>query len=225
MKAMIIGVALGLAALGAAPSIAEAGTLTIDVQKEVAVSTTGAYGNLGWNHAYDWVGTGEFGNFSSIFGFDLSSLPKNATITDITFSAYHNYTGNVANGASSDNATVGAAIGTSNDWNPNSITEYNTFGNVLAQLDENSSNLNMYQTWNLGAVSATNGYLTVDLMALSKGWNDYQPVTGNPALGAYLTVSYTSAVPELSTWVMMLAGFAGLGFVAYRRNQVALTLA
>jgi hypothetical protein len=28
-----------------------------------------------------------------------------------------------------------------------------------------------------------------------------------------------SAVPELSTWAMMLLGFAGLGFVAHRRNS------
>lgn len=30
-----------------------------------------------------------------------------------------------------------------------------------------------------------------------------------------------STVPELSTWVMMLAGFAGLGFFGYRRNHSA----
>jgi hypothetical protein len=29
----------------------------------------------------------------------------------------------------------------------------------------------------------------------------------------------TAGVPELSTWGMMLAGFAGLGFAGYRRNQ------
>jgi hypothetical protein len=31
--------------------------------------------------------------------------------------------------------------------------------------------------------------------------------------------SSVSGVPEASTWVMMLAGFAGLGFVGYRRNK------
>jgi hypothetical protein len=31
-------------------------------------------------------------------------------------------------------------------------------------------------------------------------------------------VEFTAAVPELSTWIMMILGFAGLGFVAYRRN-------
>jgi hypothetical protein len=31
-----------------------------------------------------------------------------------------------------------------------------------------------------------------------------------------------TGVPEVSTWAMMLAGFAGLGFVGYRRkNDVA----
>ncbi len=28
-----------------------------------------------------------------------------------------------------------------------------------------------------------------------------------------------AAVPEASTWVMMILGFAGLGFVTYRRRQ------
>jgi hypothetical protein len=33
-----------------------------------------------------------------------------------------------------------------------------------------------------------------------------------------LSVS-TTPVPEPSTWAMMLAGFAGLGFVAYRSSR------
>lgn len=31
-------------------------------------------------------------------------------------------------------------------------------------------------------------------------------------------VEFTTAVPEPSTWLMMIAGFAGLGFMAYRRK-------
>jgi PEP-CTERM motif len=50
---------------------------------------------------------------------------------------------------------------------------------------------------------------------------DYQfdPVSGGPN-GSNL-VSYqinVSAVPEPSTWAMMILGFAGIGFVAYRRK-------
>jgi PEP-CTERM motif len=34
-----------------------------------------------------------------------------------------------------------------------------------------------------------------------------------------LVSSITTAVPEPSTWAMLLLGFAGLGFMAYRRNN------
>jgi hypothetical protein len=38
-----------------------------------------------------------------------------------------------------------------------------------------------------------------------------------------VTITLADAVPETSTWAMMILGFAGIGFVAYRRkNKVAL---
>jgi hypothetical protein len=39
---------------------------------------------------------------------------------------------------------------------------------------------------------------------------------GTEALGTW---SLTSAVPEPSTWAMMILGFAGAGFMAYRRSR------
>jgi hypothetical protein len=39
--------------------------------------------------------------------------------------------------------------------------------------------------------------------------------------GIMLDAVAVSAVPELSTWAMMLIGFAGVGFVAYRRSKKA----
>jgi hypothetical protein len=45
----------------------------------------------------------------------------------------------------------------------------------------------------------------------------------NPGLEPWIMVSeaefLTAAVPEPSTWIMMIAGFAGLGLVAYRRKS------
>ena len=35
----------------------------------------------------------------------------------------------------------------------------------------------------------------------------------------YLFVNVKSTVPEASTWAMMLAGFAGLAFAAFRRTR------
>jgi hypothetical protein len=36
---------------------------------------------------------------------------------------------------------------------------------------------------------------------------------------ATISASFTTAVPEPSTWAMMILGFCGLGFMAYRRKQ------
>jgi hypothetical protein len=39
------------------------------------------------------------------------------------------------------------------------------------------------------------------------------------------TITMTAAVPEASTWAMMILGFAGLGYMAYRRRQIGETVA
>jgi PEP-CTERM motif len=36
---------------------------------------------------------------------------------------------------------------------------------------------------------------------------------------AFVDMTYTSAVPEPSTWAMLILGFAGVGFMAYRRKS------
>jgi hypothetical protein len=44
--------------------------------------------------------------------------------------------------------------------------------------------------------------------------------------GAIETLTISAAVPEPSTWAMMLLGFAGIGFMTYRRkNKMALNAA
>jgi hypothetical protein len=46
---------------------------------------------------------------------------------------------------------------------------------------------------------------------------DTDPLTG--------TITVSSAVPEPSTWAMMILGFAGLGFLAHRRRRMQRALA
>ena len=47
-----------------------------------------------------------------------------------------------------------------------------------------------------------------------------------PSLSGGLdTVNVAAAVPEPSTWAMMLLGFVGLGFVGYRRKRGAVRFA
>jgi hypothetical protein len=53
--------------------------------------------------------------------------------------------------------------------------------------------------------------------------NEFQFVVSGDQINIHtLTLNGSaSAVPEASTWVMMLAGFAGLGFLGYRRSKAA----
>lgn len=44
-------------------------------------------------------------------------------------------------------------------------------------------------------------------------------VNNSTAYGPALDLVNISAVPEISTWIMMLLGFAGIGFFAHRRSQ------
>jgi hypothetical protein len=63
-----------------------------------------------------------------------------------------------------------------------------------------------------GIDNAFNG--TGDVFFIDSTFNDGEfPV---PNGGQFGTVS---AVPELSTWAMMILGFCGIGFMAYRRKQ------
>ncbi|SIO46663.1 PEP-CTERM protein-sorting domain-containing protein [Bradyrhizobium erythrophlei] len=58
------------------------------------------------------------------------------------------------------------------------------------------------------------------------GFNDNAYV---PKLEPWIMLSevqfFSSAVPEPSTWIMMILGFAGLGFMTYRKRQSALATA
>ena len=51
-------------------------------------------------------------------------------------------------------------------------------------------------------------------------FNDLGPLGSNAPSGLLVTTS-ASAVPEPSTWAMMILGLAGIGFTAYRRKMRA----
>ena len=63
---------------------------------------------------------------------------------------------------------------------------------------------------------------------LAGEWTNPDPNNGNsPGIVSTLNIyaDFTAPIPEASTWAMMILGFAGVGFMAYRRrNQVSLRL-
>jgi hypothetical protein len=68
---------------------------------------------------------------------------------------------------------------------------------------------------------------SVDIFTLT-GFGDVDKIEILP-LGANVNVNDitigTPAVPELSTWAMMILGFLGVGLLAYRRKCTTLSLA
>jgi phospholipase/lecithinase/hemolysin len=50
-------------------------------------------------------------------------------------------------------------------------------------------------------------------------WDEIHPTAAGHLLTAEFALDALNAVPEVSTWAMMLVGFAGLGLAGYRRSQ------
>jgi PEP-CTERM motif len=89
-------------------------------------------------------------------------------------------------------------------------------------------NVEVLQNSNLLFNSSVTSYGQIvpfsDSLALSAGDTLRFEVTTGLGLqntGLDLTIS---AVPEPSTWAMMILGFAGVGFMAYRRKTTALVV-
>jgi PEP-CTERM motif len=64
--------------------------------------------------------------------------------------------------------------------------------------------------------------LSSPVQALFVEYSFGEAIGGNPfPNGAGVSEVFASAVPEPSTWAMMILGFLGVGFLAYRRNQAS----
>jgi hypothetical protein len=60
---------------------------------------------------------------------------------------------------------------------------------------------------------------TLALLGLTPGTYTYTFGTGQDADRVVVNIGNVSAVPEASTWAMLLLGFTGIGFMAYRRKN------
>jgi hypothetical protein len=69
------------------------------------------------------------------------------------------------------------------------------------------------------------GGLVETLVLGGFGFNITNPGGPNLEDGTFTIGTGVPAVPEPSTWAMMILGFCGLGFMAYRRKDAALRMA
>jgi len=104
--------------------------------------------------------------------------------------------------------TLGGSNGGDGNVDPSAKTTRVIFGNFVQDITLAS---NAGLTTQSFTFTTTGGNLT---FASLPGGNEFGPYVGN-----VLDNVQVSAVPELSTWGMMLIGFAGMGLLAYRRSK------
>ena len=120
--------------------------------------------------------------------------------------------------------------GTVNGLAITGISNYENASNQLKETLELDSKASGYVITSLSFSTSKDTYY---VGASYSGFFEYTPYYMTDSAGSVLEyrprdisispkITDTSAVPEASTWVMMLAGFAGLGFVGYRRSKAAL---
>ena len=91
-------------------------------------------------------------------------------------------------------------------------------------------NGNLFLSQSFNDLASAQAFFTADVLNLghfSNGATDVEllfseTMSSKEGFGftyALATTGAVSGVPEPSTWAMMLIGFAGLGFVAYRRTK------
>jgi PEP-CTERM motif len=100
-----------------------------------------------------------------------------------------------------------------------------TFNNYGTNSYPNNSNFAAYGPGNTfissGDLGNVNGFSLVSVTG--SGITDLKISNGTLGNSDWMfgvgELTYTSAVPEPSTWAMLLLGFAGVGFMAYRRKS------
>lgn len=103
--------------------------------------------------------------------------------------------------------------------NSTAITAYDANGNIIGSVT-NPTTGDVF----LGLVTADHSATISGLLFSLVGDEPYGFDVDNIQFGVGSQV-VAPTVPEPSTWAMMLAGFVGLGFAAYRRSQGAVSAA
>jgi len=176
---------------------------------------------------------GDFSFTTSLSGAQLSNLPAGTditgTVTPFTFPVL------ASSGFQQDNAgfPLGGAFGSSyfnvisgptvqiGTDAAGQITSWNISEGIFASypIGPGGNPNDFFNTYIVSTTTAGNAVLLTEDHNAGLG-----PNPGGVGLGSFGAV--IAPVPESSTWAMMILGFAGIGFMAYRRrNSTALRAA
>lgn len=173
-----------------------------------------------WDYYATANGTGQYVGWNTIYQNPniLFHLGGDTTVHSISFFVDNSYVGLVGG---PESIVVNGVTFNSNSW-------------TVTPLTPNSGNSGGAIQITIAGLSITSQDISVLLNPGPFGpdaiyYNQHPEIFGPNIPGdrePWLMVSEVqfngvNAVPELSTWIMMLLGFAGVGFVAYRRQRKA----
>jgi hypothetical protein len=193
--AMIAGLALVWGAFGASASLVSQNvTFTFNVVDADTLRLT-----------VDGVldATGNWAPVKFLDAFDIKNVGT-FSAAKATYLSNSQFEGGVAG-----KQVTGAGVGCANgggasacfDWTPNlSLTNHMVF------------NIDFTPTG--GGLNFSNPHLKIAFFI-----NDTDKKKTGDLLSAYFAPDQIASVPEPSTWAMMILGFAGVGFMAYRRKN------
>jgi PEP-CTERM motif len=111
-------------------------------------------------------------------------------------------------------ATIEYVFQGTGSWTLNSVAESGDF--AVEALTSS-----VFETYSLAdALGVTTGGLSIGPATYSTSGGDLTFAS----VDSISKLSFQAIVPEPSTWAMMLLGFAGLGFLAYRKREALATL-
>jgi hypothetical protein len=159
-----------------------------------------------WNFSYSMTNTTVAPWTASVgaFGFDTNPLLQGAGVG----------AGSFFNNASSGSISAGTSVDFCATAGPNCA------GTASNGLDPGETGTGTFFLDFFGSANAST------VITLSNWTARYQEITGPGVTGAsgighadVVITPFITPVPEPSTWAMMILGFAGVGFMAYRRRK------
>jgi hypothetical protein len=206
VKVLLAGAALLATAAVAAP--AYAGTIIFD--SYTGVAGAGNSGTDAQGNPWSWTTAGISGN--SVWGAPGLAAGVNFFNTATSYTA-NDFTISFSFFDSS-------AIDKTASSGPGGYNEQTRFSSVVGTVStawtpvyDGTKSVTFYAP---SGVSLSNG----DAYFVNVAFNN-AALSGATNAGFTAQFSSETAVPELSTWAMMLAGFGALGFAGYRRNKAA----
>lgn len=166
----------------------------------------------------------------TLFGA-ASSLPAAASVYDFTYNGTQSgtlilTTSNTLDAVGGYDITgIGGTFGGNtitslviNPLQPNHSTSTTfTWDNVLFP-----SGVRAFDRYGVAFTTSAGTFNVFDAIADGGTTNTSTPyglIIGSTGAETFGTGTLTAAVPEPSTWMMMILGFCGVGFVMYRRNK------